>query len=306
MKKGFKKNNNNNLKRTRKAVNSHRQVYKKHECWVWRYAFCRTNGALTPASELGHSSTNHRAPQSTCQQPAIHVQVWSWWTTHTDTHTQLPAWASHGSVWLLRRVINREARVWPVILGFAVVCYLGMKVVSPSLFLCFVWAGGCQQAPEGKKRDIWSNWLPVQSVTVFHSRLINNYTRCEWQPLTQLQRVWIVFFFLPQQHLKNAMVPLVDGFYTLQERLLSREDRDINEVQKVGSDRQTDSSTLLWPRSYLFRFVFHQFVNRPQPAGVAHRKAQHMSLPVTNESRCEHITTVKDIKSCCFLFFFLF
>lgn len=105
----------------------------------------------------------------------------------THRHTQLPAWASHESVWLLRRVINREARVWLVILGFGVVCYLGMKVVSPSLFSCFVWVGGRQQEPERKKRDIWSNWLPVQSVTVFHSRLINNYTMCEWQPLTRLQ-----------------------------------------------------------------------------------------------------------------------
>lgn len=83
------------------------------------------------------------------------------------------------------------------------------------------------------------------------------------------------------------MVPLVDGFYASREQLLSREDKDINEAQapqKVSPDRQTDSATLLWPRRYLFRFAFHQFVNQPQPAGVAHRKAQHMSLPVTNES----------------------
>lgn len=94
-------------------------------------------------------------------------------------------------------------------------------------------------------------------------------------------------FFLPQQHLKNVMAPLADGVYARQERFLSREDKDKNEVRrrKLETERQTDSSTLLWPRCCLFRFVFHPFVNRPQPAGVAHRKAQHMSLPVTNVTK---------------------
>lgn len=34
-----------------------------------------------------------------------------------------------------------------VILGFSVVCYLGMKVVLVTLFLWFVEVGGCQKTP---------------------------------------------------------------------------------------------------------------------------------------------------------------
>lgn len=156
---------------------------------------CHNAGALgrggvgATAGRLKHRDTLSRITElhgSTCQQPASHVHDPGSQATHTAAGT-LHTKADGSSDRPLMRVC-REA-VW-VILGFSVVCYLGMKVVVVTLFLCFSGSGRLPTSTRGgTKRMAFRVIGFLFSLTVLHSRPINNYTMCEWQPLTELPHV---------------------------------------------------------------------------------------------------------------------